>query len=44
MHEYLITERLLAVALEKAAVGADEQISRLTIAIDPNSGYTGGWC
>jgi pyruvate-ferredoxin/flavodoxin oxidoreductase len=40
MHEYLITERLLAVALEKAAVGADEQISRLTINIDPNSGYT----
>ena len=40
MHEYLITERLLAVALEKANVGAGEQIRRLTININPDSGYT----
>ncbi|MBX3013452.1 MAG: pyruvate:ferredoxin (flavodoxin) oxidoreductase [Caldilineaceae bacterium] len=39
MHEYLITERLLNVALAQAHPAADERISRLQIKLDPLSGY-----
>lgn len=39
MHEYLTTERLLAVALEQAHVAAGERISRLKVKLDPDSGY-----
>ncbi|MEZ4735416.1 MAG: pyruvate:ferredoxin (flavodoxin) oxidoreductase [Caldilineaceae bacterium] len=40
MHEYLITERLLTVALENAQVAAGERIGRLNINLDPDAGYT----
>ena len=40
MHEYLITERLLNIALENAHVSPGERISRLKINLDPDAGYT----
>lgn len=40
MHEYLITERLLNIALENARVAPGERISRLKINLDPDAGYT----
>jgi len=39
MHEYSITERLFQLALEQADLEEGEQIQRLHIELDPNSGY-----
>lgn len=39
MHEYLITERLLNVALDQAHPAVGERISRLNVKLDPVSGY-----